>query len=204
MFSRLNEAVPLNAAEKRNALGGPLPVIIRELVKDEFFTNRLSVSATRYRHHDLACKFLYLESHGSAAETKKKTLDSFVEEYATKRFNKKAQALISAVRPTLKSMCNTFRKNDPLLKSPGTDVVYFLLFRELRSDPDAPKLSRKDFERFEARLDANREAAEKELPTANWELLEYDRLGQTPNDASAIEFRLKTIRKFVIGKEVEG
>ena len=37
MFSRLNEAVPLNAAEKRNAFGGPLPVTIRKLVKEKFF-----------------------------------------------------------------------------------------------------------------------------------------------------------------------
>jgi hypothetical protein len=31
MFSRLNEAMPLNAAEKRNAFGGPLPPLIRKL-----------------------------------------------------------------------------------------------------------------------------------------------------------------------------
>src|SRR5258708_6358863 len=31
MFSRLNEAVPLNAPEKRGALGGPLPPVIKKL-----------------------------------------------------------------------------------------------------------------------------------------------------------------------------
>jgi hypothetical protein len=144
-----------------------------------------------------------LESNGCAAETKKKTLDSFVEEYAKKRFKKKAQQLIEAVRPTLKSMSSVFKSKGALLKSPGTAVVYFLLFRELRKASDGSKLSRKDFEQFETRLETNREAAEKELPTANWELLEYDRLSQTPNDASAIEFRLKTIRKSILGKEPE-
>ena len=31
MFSRLNEAVPLNAAEKRNAIGGALVAAIRDM-----------------------------------------------------------------------------------------------------------------------------------------------------------------------------
>ncbi len=45
MFSRLDEAVPLNAAEKRNAFGGPLPPLIRDLVKDDFFADRVAISS---------------------------------------------------------------------------------------------------------------------------------------------------------------
>ncbi|MGD0547457.1 MAG: hypothetical protein ABR991_06465, partial [Terracidiphilus sp.] len=207
MFSRLNEAVPLNAAEQRNAFGGPLPIVIRELVKDEFFVSRLSVSSNRYRHHDLACKFLYLEAQkravdandpdARAGETKKKTLDRFVEDYAKKRLKNKAQELLASVRQTLQSMCVTFKKNDPLLKSPGNDVIYFLLFREQRVDSDLPKITRRILEQFEEKLEENRKAAEDDLSTAIYELIEYDRLSQTPNDASAIEFRLKTIRKYL-------
>ncbi|MEM8488850.1 MAG: DUF262 domain-containing protein, partial [Bacteroidota bacterium] len=37
MFSRLNEAVPLNAAEKRNALGGPMAKAIRQVADTSFF-----------------------------------------------------------------------------------------------------------------------------------------------------------------------
>jgi len=201
MFSRLNEAVPLNAAEQRNAFGGPIPIVIRQLVKDEFFTDRLTVSSTRYRHHDLACKFLYLESKGGEAETKKKTLDAFVREYENKQFKKRAQELLAEVRLTLGKMCEIFSKTDPLLRSPGNDVIYFLLCRELRLGSNPQKLSRRDLEQFEAKLKVNRKAAEEELPTAEWELLEYDRLSQTPNDASAIEFRLKTIRKYLFEME---
>jgi len=54
MFSRLNEAVPLNAAEKRNAFHGPLPKVIRELARDPFFVRKLPFSNSRYRHLDLA------------------------------------------------------------------------------------------------------------------------------------------------------
>jgi hypothetical protein len=199
MFSRLNEAVPLNAAEKRNAFGGPLPIAIRELVKDKFFTNKVTVSSTRYRHHDLACKLLYLEYQGRAAETKKSSLDEFVEEFAQKQLKKRTQDLLASVRRTLTPMCKIFKSSDQLLKSPGSVVVYFLLFRELQAHPSATKLKRRNFEGFEEKLKENRELAEEDLAKADWELLEYDRLSQTPNDASAIEFRLKMLRKHLLG-----
>ncbi len=199
MFSRLNEAVPLNAAEKRNAFGGPLPVAIRELVKEQFFTAKVTVSSSRYRHHDLACKLLYLEYQGHASETKKSTLDEFVQDFAKKQLKKRTQELLAAVRAILTSMSAIFKSADPLLKSPGTVVVYFLLFRELPTHAASPKLKRRDFDAFEGKLKDNRKVAESDLSKADWELLEYDRLSQTPNDASAIEFRLKTLRKHLLG-----
>ena len=61
MFSRLNEAVPLAAAEKRNAFGGPLTVIFRQLAEHRFFKEKAKISASRYRHHDLVAKLLYLQ-----------------------------------------------------------------------------------------------------------------------------------------------
>ncbi len=64
MFSRLNEAVPLSAAEKRNALRGPLPPRIRELSEDRLFVHNLPFGNSRYRHFDVACKFLYLTHSG--------------------------------------------------------------------------------------------------------------------------------------------
>src|SRR4051812_48807902 len=48
LFSRLNEAVPLNAPEKRNAFGGAMPPIIRKLVRSHpFFVDRLPIENTR-------------------------------------------------------------------------------------------------------------------------------------------------------------
>jgi len=75
MFSRLNEAVPLNAPEKRNAFGGPLPQQIRKLSQDEFFVSRLAFQNARYRHLDLATKFLYMEYRDGLVNLKKRDLD---------------------------------------------------------------------------------------------------------------------------------
>ena len=146
-----------------------------------------------------ACKLLYLGYQGHASETKKSTLDEFVQDFAKKQLKKKTQDLLAAVRVVLATMCAIFKSPDPLLKSPGTVVVYFLLFRELPAHAPAPKLKRKDFDAFDSKLKDNRKVAESDLSKADWELLEYDRLSQTPNDASAIEFRLKTLRKHLLG-----
>lgn len=200
MFSRLNEAVPLNAAEKRNAFGGPLTPVIRDIVGHAFFTNRLAIPSSRYRHYDLACKFLYLQDQGKAAETKKITLDGFVKDFAKRQLKKRAQELKDATTEVLGVMQRVFTANDPLLKSPGIAVVYYLLFSEAGRAGKKPGdlgLSRERFESFQTEVEKNKKVAESDLAKAEFPLLEFDRLSQTPNDASSIEYRLKVLKEFL-------
>ena len=81
MFSRLNEAVTLNAPEKRNAYSGPIPKAIRDLGNTVFFLNKLAFTNKRFKHYDLATKFLYAAETGKTVDTKKVYLDKFVEKY---------------------------------------------------------------------------------------------------------------------------
>jgi hypothetical protein len=187
MFSRLNEAVPLNAAEKRNAFGGPLPQIIRHVASTKFF-KKVRIPKKRYRHYDLACKFLFLEDQGGSAETKKVRLDNFVKEYKKKRLSKKAEQLETKVQVTLDRMSKVFAEKDPLLQSPAMAVTYFLLFRE-------KEVSRNDLLKFEEELSNNQKLAKQNLAAADADLVEFDRLSQAPNDKSAIEYRLRVLRK---------
>ena len=60
MFSRLNEAVPLNAAEKRNAFGGPMAETIRRVSTHKFFKEYVIFSNNRYQHREVAAKILFL------------------------------------------------------------------------------------------------------------------------------------------------
>jgi hypothetical protein len=69
LFSRLNEAVPLSAPEKRNALPGPLPPAVRRLAGHPFFTTNLPYSNRCYRHFDLAAKMLLIESTRDVVDT---------------------------------------------------------------------------------------------------------------------------------------
>ena len=80
MFSRLNEAVPLTAAEKRNSWQGPVPIAVRSLSGEGFFKKKLPFDNKRYRHYDLALKFLLGQKKDLVMDTKKVYLDTFVKD----------------------------------------------------------------------------------------------------------------------------
>jgi hypothetical protein len=50
--------------------------------------------------------------------------------------------------------------------------------------------------------DANRKKAEEKLADADYDLLEFDRYTQSPNDAGAMKFRLRAILNKMFGKKV--
>jgi Protein of unknown function DUF262 len=195
MFSRLNEAVPLNAAEKRNAIGGPVPAAVRALVGHEFFKDKLPFNNSRYRHYDLAAKFLLWAHEGKVVDVKKIRLDNFAK--SMKRDAAGAAevgaAQIKAER-TLDWLAGVFADSDQLLAQVGMVSVLFLL-RLL----EGRKFSRTDLVRFNEARHTNRAAAENDLSEAQYELLEFDRFGQSPNDGSALSYRVATLEKFLDG-----
>lgn len=213
MFSRLNEAVPLNAPEKRNALGGPLPPKIRQLAQHEFFTTRLPFPNNRYKHLDLATKFLYVEFKGGATDTKKRNLDEFVDLFRQENRFVDAEHLSARVQSTIEKMSPIFLHRDFLLSSVGMVVVYYLVFRELSVKPDGSQLlKRHRFVDFEELRQQNRtfyrEAQDRQLqmtlPAQSMvrnidpNLLEFDRLMQSPNDKGALELRSSMLRDFLL------
>lgn len=203
MFSRLNEAVPLNAAEKRNAFGGPITKAIRDVAELPFFKNRVRISNKRYQHRDLAAKLLYLVYKGKVRDTKKVYLDDFVRSFK-KSQTQKVQPLIGETEKTLDCMDRVFVHKDKLLRSAGMIVLYSLLFRDAMREHWADRVKRSTLERFEKARINNRTVAEKDITKANYDLLEFDRLTQTPNDAYAIKLRLDTLKKFIKGEGLAG
>lgn len=197
MFSRLNEAVPLNAAEKRNAYGGPLPKLVRDLANHAFFKKTLKISNKRYQHRDLAAKMLYLSFNKKVADTKKVYLDAFFRE---KKQSKESEfkSVNTAVRKVLATMHGVFLSSgDKLLNSAGITILYFLLFQKAAVEKWTSQPSRIMLLKFNELRDENRKRAEIDITKANYDLLEFDRLTQTPNDAYAIRFRLGIMEKFV-------
>src|SRR6185369_12625434 len=132
LFSRLNEAVPLNAPEKRNAFGGAMPPIIRRLVRTHsFFRDRLPIENTRYRQFDLATKFLYLTDKDDFTATKKRALDDFVRSYRNGSGVQKKRAAEQLAKRTiavLNHMSAVFEPQDELLTSVGLVTVYYMAF----------------------------------------------------------------------------
>jgi Protein of unknown function DUF262 len=201
MFSRLNESAPLTAPEKRNAYAGPLPVAIRKLADSPFFLTELPFPNKRYRHFDLAAKFLFAESAGKVVDTKKVYLDKFVDDYADKPrtrmppYFKKSQG-------NVERMASVFTQKDSLLRQVGMVILYYHLFRIAHDQGWAHEITRKRLADFDKLRENNRKKAEQDITKANYNLIEFDRYSQSPNDAYAIRFRLKILLQEVFKRDI--
>ncbi len=203
MFSRLNEAAPLTAAEKRNAYGGPVPVAIRKLAKEPFFTQSVPFPNKRYRHFDLVTKFLLTEHEGKVVDTKKARLDDFVDGFASEPRNK-LLPFQKPVQQTVQAMHKVFADADNLLRQVGMVTLYYHLFRLARAEKWLPAITRKKLFEFDKERASNRILFELgETDEIDRDLIEFDGYAQSPNDAGAIRFRLKVMLNRVFGRDVE-
>jgi hypothetical protein len=198
MFSRLNEAVPLTAAEKRNSWPGPVPVAIRNLSGEPFFKNKLSFNNKRYRHYDLALKFLLGQERDLVVDTKKIYLDAFVLDYKDEP-KMKNLPFLSKTKKTVSAMAQVFTDGDPLLRSVGMVSLYFHVFRLAISENWIAKITRQRLLNFENLKQKNRVRAEKDLAKADYDLIEFDRFSQSPNDSYALKLRLKVLLEHGFG-----
>jgi hypothetical protein len=202
MFSRLNEAAPLTAAEKRNAYGGPIPAAIRKLSKEVFFVRKLPFENRRYRHFDLATKFLLSEFEGQVVDTKKARLDDFVNKFSTQS-RTRAHGFVRQAQENIARMAAIFTDKDAQLRQVGMVMLYYQLFRVAHKQGWAGEISRKKLVDFDKRRATNRALMETgEAKNIDLDLIEFDRYAQSPNDGGAIKFRLRVMLKRVFGKDV--
>lgn len=201
MFSRLNEAVPLSAAEKRNAKGGPVPTAIKNLTSTRFFTNKVPFGNTRYRHFDLAAKFLLTTEKDRVVDTKKRSLDRFVTEWSKKATRDQKLPFYDLTESILDDMSEVFTDRDKLLRQVGAITLYFHLFRLARAQGWTADIQRHKLEAFEQRRAENRLAVVKE-DNGDIELIEFDRYAQSSNDAYAVKIRLRILLMAVFNRNV--
>lgn len=202
MFARLNEAANLTAAEKRNAFSGPIPAAIRKLAKRQFFTQSLPFQNSRYRHFDLAAKFLLAEHTGKVTDTKKVYLDNFVRSFQKKR-RTSMPVFVKKATDNVRCMNRVFTKNDKLLRQVGMVMVYYHLFRLAADQGWISAITRRKLVRFDSLRQKNREIAEEGTGVADYDLIEFDSLSQSPNDAYALKLRLRVIMNEVFQKNVK-
>jgi hypothetical protein len=201
LFARLNVQVPLSAPERRNALGGPLPFLIRKIGLHDFFTKSARIRNDRLQHFDLAAKFLYLTRVNGIESTKKKALDNLVKEFRKYRdagrpevSPEELQALQARTVSILDKMKGFFDSKDWLLVSQGRVTLYFHIFRIHQSANRPVPFTKQMLERFNdeltaARKKSQRAAAGAKEPITKLEqaLILFDREKQSPNDAGALK-----------------
>jgi len=202
MFSRLNEAVALNAPEKRNAYGGPIPKSVRDLCNMDFFIDKLPFNNSRYRHFDLATKFLYAKESNRIVDTKKVFLDKFVEKYA-KANREEDLKFVAETKSIIQDMSSVFVDKDYLLRSTGMVMLYFYLFKMAKEQGWLKEVERSKLEGFEKLRISNRETAKNDLSKADYDLIEFDKYTQSTNDRNAIGFRLVILLKTVFNKKID-
>lgn len=198
MFLRLNEAVPLNAAERRNAMGGPLTAGIRKTAAHPFFAAKVPFPNNRYQHREVAAKLLLLAYSGGSTDTKRIYLDELVSVFKESDDTEQAEVGVKFVNGVLDEMYKMFVDKDTLLKTQAMAVIYYLVFEDAIQEGWLDKISRDQLMLFETYRNNNRITAEIDIAKANYELLEFDRMSlQGSNDGVNIDFRFNVLRKFL-------
>lgn len=201
MFSRLNEAVPLNAAEKRNAIGGKMAAVIRRVSSHTFFSTKVSFGNKRYQHREVAAKLLFVEQslrdNQKIIDTKKPYLDSMVKSCKEGKI-REVSALEREVASILDFLFAVFEDSDALLRTQTPVPIYYLVAKDAVEMKKENKFNRQKLNEFYRALAANREDAASDIATANYEMLEYDRMTQQgSNDSASIRERVRILKEYL-------
>ncbi|MCC7477016.1 DUF262 domain-containing protein [bacterium] len=203
LFSRLNNGEPLNAAEKRNAMGGDMVDLIRRVAELKFFKEKVRFKNSRYSHLEAAAKILLIEKHekdgaSPIADLKKKYLDDMVRNNKVYPSAEK-RALLEKVSKALEITASVFSKLDPLLDRQAYIPLYHLFVKSI-DRLYAGKSLKSDMRKFLLEFNALR-ASNLQKPEEDRDpvLIEFGRLMQQgTNDSSSLRDRLSTLTRYFL------
>ena len=211
LFWRLNVQVPLTAPEKRNVLGGPLPLLIRRVGLAPFFKESVRIRNDRLQHYDLAAKFIYVSHANTFVSTKKSNLDNFVlsMKQAKERGNAAASpdvlcALEERTLAELERAHVFFGLDSTLLGSMGRIALYFQAFRLCTNAQREIPFTVPMLEQFNGDVTVARQKSQRmargsmeTLSPMEEELLLFDREKQSTNDAMALRRQYDHLRYYM-------
>ena len=195
LFIRLNLSVSISGPERRNAMPGPLPHLIRDLSVHEFFRKYATFPINRGQDLNAAAKFLLMENVQGFASVKKQDLDRFVEA-AKDKTKDDFQAPHAQANQTLNIMTRVFRTSDPLLSGQAQICAYYWLARTHGTNHGTrirDFLQHFELERAKARAASTARAAGEDVPAPEATLIEYNRKVRSPDDKRTQEFLFATL-----------
>ncbi|WP_081996095.1 DUF262 domain-containing protein [Croceibacterium mercuriale] len=214
LFLRLNTSSPLTGAEKRNAMLGTVPDLIRRLVEHSFFREKVRFTTLRGQDANAAAKLLLLEHAGGAFDTKKTQLDRLVADPARMRATAKSRAeevdlaiggFVEAIEDTenvdishsadrveqaLDRLAPLFRSKDPLLAAQAQIPIIYLLAGQL--DHKELLSLRAFLRRFQRLREINRRLSPED-PARDPELTQFELMNRSSNDQASIDGRYRII-----------
>lgn len=197
MFLRLNESVSFTAAEKRNAMGGKLTNIIKNLITEPFFVKFIKINNKRFQHHEICVRLLFIEygiCNLGIIDTKRSYLDEFVRRFLVDDIDPN---IPNTVKNTIHQMDKIFKFRDSLLNSNGAIIVYYLLVREAILQKQLHKITREKIKKFVNAVKKNKVDRIDNLQKEKIYLSEYDRLTiQGSTVASSLKTRFMIIAEY--------
>jgi|SRR5579859_654631 len=191
LFVRLNSGLEINGAERRNAMPGIIPKLIRKLVHHSFFTTKINFNVKRMAQYNVAAKILLIQYRGKFVDTKASNLDRFVKEGDIKNTSPFKEAF-TKVRETLDVMDTVFLPKDLILSSNGSIPLYYWF---ILHHPSENIRARPFLEQFAKKLRENFELFQETPNKADAELSSYYTMGRTTNDQASLEGRYKILEK---------
>lgn len=200
LFVRLNSGEATTGAEKRNAMGGPIPAIVRDLVLHPFFQKKIRFDTKRMQEHNLAAKLLLIEYRGRFADTKSANLNDFANEGINWQAEQDDTNLgfgpfgdaRDRVYSVLDKLTPEFVDRDKLLSSGGQVPVYYWVARE------RPELLPELHDFLEELTTAVKEvvSTQRHHPEkADPELVAYYTMSRTTNDQTSLDNRYRILVK---------
>jgi hypothetical protein len=191
LFVRLNRSKPLTGAEIRNAMLGPVPDVIRNVARHDFFSENIKFSVKRAGDFNASAKLVMFEYENRMTSTKKKDLDAFSN--SAKLDHGKLELAGRRSLDTLDNMQEIFLPHDDLLASAGVLPVYYWLVRQ--SSIETQAIVREFLVSFEQeRKSHRRQQIGGGSGASNSAFARYDALNRSTNDVGSHNGRFEILK----------
>lgn len=129
MFLRLQHGIPLNAAEKRNAIGGGIRDFIRELAEShKLMTQSVNIDSARYSHDEIIAQMLLVEMHGGPTSLHHNRLEKMYRDYKSFR---ESSSVATKLKKVLNFLARAFPKQTPELSKVNVISLYIVASESL-------------------------------------------------------------------------
>jgi len=210
LFARLNNGEALNSAEQRNAIGGEMNELVRDIADRPFFINKCSFARNRYAHREVSCKLLLIEMTrisvgiSSTPQLKKKFLDALVKDNAEMTESLRKQ-LTTAVDTRLKKLEKLFDDKSPELGKQSYPQFFYLWNEHVTQNYGHQQLNalmKKFIPQFTLLRQKNNQISRDE--DRDPVLVEFGRLTQQgTNDSNSLQRRVQIMTRYFLQEHPE-
>ena len=130
MFLRLQNGTPLNAQQKRDAMGSSVGAAARELIKLPFFSNGVAFGNEDSSYRLLASQMILLELRDKILSCTSRQLDKLYKDYQSNNLD---SAIPREVQRVLKLLAGIFPRQNPRLSRSYALGLYWVFSRVLKT-----------------------------------------------------------------------